>query len=793
MIKRLFLMAAALLLTAGTGASPGWANDLTPVDPLTAVGPVSAPHGFPLWYQDSNNLQLEICFDPGWCFFDPVPENPLNDEALLGVGGEVFWWMGDAEAPSLVEGGDEALLVLALEGTFGGAEDVVNGQQISFGRVRVRVDVPVPGTYTVTYPYGTLIFEDVTVEDGINYTADIGSANFFSPEAGFLGTLSSPIGPFLTWPDYRTDITLQVPIFEGDVQTGQIQYVGDGQTPHVVVGSPLNQNFFRVEGPGGIVTETNLFTIQGREYDGKQAVAHVYGESPVQNLSTLGPINRLADFGNNGTLALTAPPGPAVMVDGVPGTVPVTPVTFVTDGTEAGYPLGYPTYYEDASGLQLTICQGGNPMCISDPVNLADPVQRALRTGGEIFWWSADASIEYDDDHDFDLVLGKEGTFGGDESPVDGEQIAFGRTRIRIDTPVAGDYIVIYPYGYKVFHDVPADDRGINFTADIGVSDPRDPDFSFVGALYSEIGPNFLVTEGFDINLDVATNSALGLVRQEPAVDANGAPIEENGQPVTRIVHYVGNLAPTTVTGGNLIGPFTVEDFNGDTFEFAGEVVNYFRVIGPGINVSTNLFELSGRVYDPLSFRVIPQIGVPVANPDLASTIGTTPVTIDVLANDTLSDQIIDPAVATVTQNTAPTAGTIQINGGTITYTYTGAGPLPATDTFVYTVTATVNGVTSAPVEGTVTVTILPEEVVTITRAQLRTNALRWDIRGTANETAEGALLTIGDGTNTLGTATVTNGKWRWRGTLTTAPPANPVITVTSANGTYGPFTVQVR
>src|SRR5690606_10052375 len=129
----------------------------------------------------------------------------------------------EAEIDPLVEDG-KALLVLALEATFGGDESVVNGQQISFGRIRVRVDVPVAGTYTVTHPYGTLVFENVTVEDGINYTADIGASNFLYVEKGFAGALQSPIGPFLTWPDYLTNPALV------DNITG-IRYVGNNQTP----------------------------------------------------------------------------------------------------------------------------------------------------------------------------------------------------------------------------------------------------------------------------------------------------------------------------------------------------------------------------------------------------------------------------------------------------------------------------------------------------------------------------------------------------------------------------------
>src|SRR5690606_37831986 len=110
-----------------------------------------------------------------------------------------------------------------------------------------------------------------------------------------------------------------------------------------------------------------------------------------------------------------------------------------------------------------TLCTPGDAMCISDTIDPVDPLQADLRTGGESFWWSADASIENGDD-DFDLILGLEATFGGDESLADGQQISFGRERIRIDTNVSGEgtYRITHPYAVRIFENVPADDRGIN-------------------------------------------------------------------------------------------------------------------------------------------------------------------------------------------------------------------------------------------------------------------------------------------------------------------------------------------
>ncbi|PKN13660.1 MAG: hypothetical protein CVU69_00345 [Deltaproteobacteria bacterium HGW-Deltaproteobacteria-4] len=763
MMKRIFQILAGVLLIVGL-ASPTWAA-------LQAVGPVSGPHGFPLYYTDSNNLSLELCLDEGWCFFDPVdPADPV--QVNLGIGGEVFWWMGDAVAPVTGVPTGRAVLVLGIEGTFGGPGAVVNGQQISFGRVRVRVDVPVDGTYTVLHPFGTLVFENVTVADGINYTADFGAANFFDVEAGFAGTLGSKIGPFLTWPDYQNDPTLQVrgPVDPDTGAPGPLlaQYVGDLNTPHVVTGSPSGNNFFRVIGPTGVIAETDLFGVMGKVWNGNPPAAFAgYPEPPALNLAAVGPINRLTDFGSDGsvaTIAATLFPAGA----------------FVTDGTTAGYSLGYPTYYEDGSGLQLTICQGGNPMCISDPVNASDPAQQALNTGGESFWWSADAGIDQNG-VDALLVLGTEGTFGGSGALVDGAQIAFGRTRIRIDTPVAGNYTVIYPYGMKQFNNVPAGRGAINYTGDIGISDPADPDYAFIGALFSEIGPNFLTWPTFDPTLQ--NNDPL-LIKQEQAVNPDGSPILVAGQPIYNTVHYVGDPAIAhTVTGGNFVAA-------------ANEVVNYFRVIGPnGIDVRTNDFNISGRVYTPATFRTFALATTPVANADVATTITTTPVNINVLANDTLAGAPVVPGDVTVTRMTNGANGNAVLNGDK-TFTYTATSGFTGTDTFTYVAAA---GEVSDP-PTTVTVTVQPVENFGVNRAQLDRRKLRWDIRGTGNTTTEGQTLIVRLNSPTgtvIGTTTVTGGLWRLSATSTTAPPAGTVriYVIPSRVGApaSGPFNVQVR
>ena len=64
--------------------------------------------------------------------------------------------------------------------------------------------------------------------------------------------LGGRVGPWLTW--------------EANAPSG---FVGDPRVDHVVTGSPLNTNYFLVEGPNaggqGIDrAQTNLFRVQGK-------------------------------------------------------------------------------------------------------------------------------------------------------------------------------------------------------------------------------------------------------------------------------------------------------------------------------------------------------------------------------------------------------------------------------------------------------------------------------------------------------------------------------------------------
>jgi hypothetical protein len=171
----------------------------------------------------------------------------------------------------------------------------------------------------------------------------------------------------------------------------------------------------------------------------------------------------------------------------------------------------------------------------------------------EVFWWTGDARVRALGPlgrTQGDLIMAIEGAWGGGEM-APGQQVTFARIRLLMDTPVAGDYTVIHPYGQKTFFNLPAGADVLTYTEDIGLAVGN-----LDGALQGRLGP-FLIWD-------------------------SGAPINVNGE------LFVGDPnTEHTVTGS----PFGT---------------NYFRIVGPpGSNldglgndfVQTDLFAISGKLY----------------------------------------------------------------------------------------------------------------------------------------------------------------------------------------------------
>jgi len=257
-------------------------------------------NGFPVWDQDFSGVTLEQC---NFSAASPDPNCIPAGPAGVPIPGidfeEAFWWAADASAPDQgnVSG---TLLVLGIEAAFATGEPVA-GQQVVFGRIRVRVDVAVAGTYTVTHPFGVNTYNVTTPGvRAINDTIDVGVA-----VGDFRAVLGTTIGPFLRC------VTPAPPA----------GYLGNFGVPCTVTGSPNGTNIFRIVGPG-TDTSTNQFNVSGKLFT---------GQVPTPVTVQRATYTRSADPGNPGRINVYATAAPTASLQ-VTGTGLPT-VAMAGDGT----------------------------------------------------------------------------------------------------------------------------------------------------------------------------------------------------------------------------------------------------------------------------------------------------------------------------------------------------------------------------------------------------------------------------------------------------------------------------
>ena len=583
-----------------------------------AAGPIDPNTGYPFWYSDGTGEKFELCLDrpnttPGMCL--AAPQNPAarpwadQDPAKsnLGPDGEAFWYNADAK---IVAGGVRARFVAAQEATFGGpTASATAGEQIAFGRVRVRLDGVKPNaSYTVTQPYGTATY---VADDGgrVFVTQDLGC---FDLPCDFTKASKSSLTSYLRWAPTG-----------GAAPAG---YVGDPGVTHEIAPGPAGKSF-TVTGPGlgaGGIT-TDQFTVQGKLWNPTQPMLGLVstrnsvdfgkvmlgstaalpaqtvtltnaggGQTPLQlQTLALGGADSTQFTLSNDTCSNTSlAPGatctvnvsyaPAAAIGSVHAQLNIPSVNGkdsqggqrillqgrVSDGSgkdaRVTGPIdpasGFPKWYQDEKGTRVALCDNQNdPMCVlptapEGTYNPALPMRFPTNYPGELFWWNAVArfdttNLDTDAAVKARLVLADEATFMNGDAAA-GDQIAFGRIRIRVNGLKLGQsYDVVTPYGD--YHFVAEDDgKGggeINYTEDIGCLETP---CNFDRVNQSNVGP-FLRQVG-------APNGYLG----DPAVEAEvtGSPLGPDHNTFT--ITGPGLTDPNTngtplfaVSGKQLAGP----------------------------------------------------------------------------------------------------------------------------------------------------------------------------------------------------------------------------------------------
>ncbi|MDR0279531.1 MAG: hypothetical protein LBJ37_16755 [Paucimonas sp.] len=225
--------------------------------------------GFAAWYQDSHGRTLDLCLSkavssrvagaPGapsyMCSLLPAPGVFDDAQPVVFPGNfpdEAFWFTADGTVVDAARGINLSWGA-AIEAAFA-AEEPVEGDQISFARIRIRVDVPTAGTYVITHPYGVDVFNvDAPGRRAINMTRDIGIG---APKT-YDGALKGDIGPFLR--------SVNGPYTETNPVSGAAErFIGDPNLEEAVTGSPFNTNFIRIEGPGGLDLRSTVFAVSGK-------------------------------------------------------------------------------------------------------------------------------------------------------------------------------------------------------------------------------------------------------------------------------------------------------------------------------------------------------------------------------------------------------------------------------------------------------------------------------------------------------------------------------------------------
>ncbi|QQG42994.1 MAG: hypothetical protein HYW45_02145 [Candidatus Daviesbacteria bacterium] len=483
-------------------------DQLPPVlgDPL--AGPTDPSNGFPLLYRDALGQVVAACLegtDPNCVLpgageeanFDPNQPTDFPDN----FPSEFFYWIAESDKLSTPLDGKLSFR-MALEGAFLN-EDPAEGDQMVFGRIRLTGTGLEPNSlYTVTHPYGVDTYEtnDVGIVRRGDGTEDIGCE----------------VGPC----DFS--LALGSRIFDGFLGMAEgapAGYLGDGATLGEVTGSPLGQNFFRIEGPGlplgGLFT--NLFTVAGKLFSG--IIPPV--EPPVK-----GP-------------PAEEPPAQEPPVVGEPG----DPGAGLIDPSN-----GFPLFYQDVLGTAVGAClDGSDPICVlpgaGEEANF-DPNQPTVFSTNfpsEFFYWIAESDQIGipDTGGKFMFRMAVEGAFLG-EDPIPGDQMVFGRLRATGTGLVPNStYTVTHPYGVDTY-----------VTNAVGVM-PRNSSTEDIGC---EVGP-------CDFSLALASRVFQSFLQWD-----SGAPLGYLGDAITPHAvigsptgnNFVRIEGPGLPLGGLLTNLFTV-------------------------------------------------------------------------------------------------------------------------------------------------------------------------------------------------------------------------------------------
>lgn len=721
--------------------------DLKAVDP----GPYTAATGyFPHWYQDRNDLSLELCqskaLSPtGGYLCTLIPEAGVYDDTQPMVfpdnwPSELFWFLAETTIPAgTVNGYTLDVYVAGIEAAFAGGPPKENDQQ-AFARIRIRASVPNnrTGVYTITHPYGV---ETINVTQGgrraINITKDVGIA----APGDFTGAMTGQVGPFLR--STSGNVTAINP------ETGETEiFIGDPNVPgpvtpiiNPVTGQPVD--YVEISGPAGTM-RTTQFSVSGKILDSRPATPVEVERSTYSRTGTGSRISVFAKANLDSNVCYRE------TLEMVPGTPP-SPclINLRTDGR--GYFFANNPFPQTLP--RFVVVTALDPNGVTRPTAVSSPLIDVVKIStAQYFRDTRTLTIEATSSDEVvipDLAaagfgkLNKLGTL--QRLTVTG--LAQPPAQVTVKSAAGG----ADSEPVTVLATAPAANQPPVGVADSASTSPGT--FVDIPVLANDSDPED------DLPLGVASVTQPASGQGSVAINAGGTSLRYT--------------PPTTVATA-----FTA-------------------------NFSYVAKDSEGMLSDPVAVSVSVSASnqPPVANPDSATTTAGGPaITINVLGNDTDNNQPL--SVTAVTQ--PPTGqGSVGINAdGTLSYTPPASVASTLTAAFTYTVTDSLG----ASAIGNVSVTVNPPAPapapITVATARVRAgsnNRFTWELSGTT--TVTNTTLTI-DVTTTdsttperLGTVTPrADGRWSLtvRNTTQFPPTPNPSATIT-ATRTGATVTVPVQ
>ncbi|KHA71937.1 hypothetical protein NZ35_18660 [Pseudomonas chlororaphis] len=708
---------------------------LAAVDP----GPYTFATGkFPMWYQDENQLSMELCQSRAASSRVAASVPPAYMCILLAEPGiyddaqpmifpdnwppEAFWFLAETTIADNAAGYGVDAYVAGIEAAFA-SENPADGDQQSFARIRIRVNVPVAGTYTITHPYGV---ETVNVtapgRRAINITRDIG----IGAPGNFTGAVNGAIGPFLR--------SVNGPYTEVNPDTGATEtFVGDPNLTEAVTGSPFNTNFLRITGPAGTI-QSNVFSLSGKVLDNRQQTQVEIDRATYRRTAAGVRAEVFAKASNSSTLCFRET---VALLPGPPPTPCQTSLLGDNNGLFFGHRLG------TGAVPPVVVVTATNPAGTTRPTAVSAKLTDVVKVQTARYNWANHSLLIEATSSDEvaipDMVaqgygrLSKTGTL----QRITVADLTQPPATVTVKSAAGGgDTEAVVVVGS-------APDTGEN-QAPITNADSGSTSF------------------GVPITLSLLTNDS----------DPDG----DNPLGITALTQPAAGQGTVALNGTTSVvytPPAVVNAPLTTTFTYKAQDAKGLASANPAT----------------VTITVAPN-QAPTAVADAVATLGVA-IPINVLANDTDPEGNVPLAVNSLTQPAAG-RGTVSSNGTVITYTPPATVTTAFTTTFTY-IARDAFGALSTP--ATVTVQVSPRPAaetfaVTASTVQARSGGrFNWDFTGTSSVTTGNTItvqVTTPSGLVTLGTTTVPL-TGRWRLTLNNTlvvPSANPTATIRSSQGT---------